>query len=88
MAMRMVSSKHVFSGSMKRFKRVPVTRKEYFGNQHANGKAVVEATDSETSVPDDVSVAVEEQQPKRRKSKKSKADGDSGNNDIKNEYHE
>ena len=89
----MVSNRHVFGGSMKRFKRVPFVRKEYIGKPvTSEAKYVIpelnEAAENiSVSIPD---VEPETEAPvKKSRSRKNKVVENSGdNNEVKNENHE
>ena len=95
MAMRMISSKHVFGGSMKRFKRIPFIRKGYVDVPATASKSDMEHIE-EVSVPTenepDVVPVIEQEVvevSKKNKYKKHRAAESSGeNNEVKNEDHE
>ena len=97
MTMRMVSNRHVFGGSMKRFKRVPLVRKEYMGKPSASdSKNAVHDLESEINeAVENISETILEVEPenvapvKKARAKKNKnVESSEDNNEIKNEHHE
>ena len=94
--MRMISNKHVFGGSMKRFKRIPFVRRGYVDVPAAAKKtdeADVLADDSVVIESELDAIPTEEHEneyvPKKNKIRKHKiAEGSQENNEVKTGNHE
>lgn len=88
MAMRMVSNRHVFSGSMRRFKRVPLARKEYLERRTRDEGPAEEPVEPEVSVHGATPDADAATRKRKRKSKKDSSVAEPDNNYIKQEDYE